>query len=242
MHRHFVRCRSENRVSITNPAMPLLSPLNAFRRHAGSSGVPPLLRAIALDHVSTVRALLIGGASLAVLHPQSRMSPIDVRAVLYHYPNSPHPFKLPPPLSSQIAKSEQMRALLLDPPEHSPWNSTGLFKPPQLKKKKGKSAAWSVERLRVTTPGVADEVSAVPMTEEEIEAARKAARAAAREKRRAATIAEANLGLTLNALNADNGNEEGGDADALAGTSGELHDVEAPRVITLFVQSLSGAR
>jgi hypothetical protein len=110
-----------------------------------------------------------------------------------------------------------MRTLLLNPPEVSPWNSTGLFKAPQLKKKK-KGAAWSVERLRVDAPDPVNEVAA-PLTEEEIEEARKAARAEARAKRRAATIAAANLGLSMTS---EAGNEENVDTDYTTTSSGEL--------------------
>jgi len=171
-----------------------------------------------MNNILTARALLVGGASIAGVHPQSGLSAIEVRVPLFYCPianrltcrslSHSHP---------QIARCEEMRTLLLNPPEVSPWNSTGLFKAPQLKKKK-KGAAWSVERLRVDAPDPVNEVAA-PLTEEEIEEARKAARAEARAKRRAATIAAANLGLSMTS---EAGNEENVDTDYTTTSSGEL--------------------
>jgi hypothetical protein len=91
-----------------------------------------------------------------------------------------------------------MKELLLNPPDISPWNSTGLFKPPAVKKSSKKSAAWSGQRLKINQAAIAPDgtADAAPVpSEEEIEAALKAARVEARSKRRAAAAAEANLGL-----------------------------------------------
>ncbi len=98
----------------------------------------------------------------------------------------------------QIASSDEMKDLLLNPPDISPWNSTGLFKPPAVKKSSKKSAAWSGQRLKINQAATAPDgaAAAAPLaSEEEVEAAYKAARVEARYKRRAAAAAEANLGL-----------------------------------------------
>jgi hypothetical protein len=91
-----------------------------------------------------------------------------------------------------------MKELLLNPPDISPWNSTGLFKPPAVKKSSKKSAAWSGQRLKINQDAISPDgtADAAPApSEAEIEAALKAARIEARSKRRAAAAAEANLGL-----------------------------------------------
>ena len=97
-----------------------------------------------------------------------------------------------------------MRELLLNPPEVSPWNSTGLFQPPTLKKKKkNTAAAWSGQRLKIHSgAAVSDAASDArdKMTEEEVEAARQVARSDARAKRRAASMALANFGMSSSAL------------------------------------------
>ena len=93
-----------------------------------------------------------------------------------------------------------MRELLTNPPDVSPWNSTGLFKPPQTKKKAKSSAAWSSRHVTINRSNVSADSFAIDvptMTEEEKEAAYRAARAEARAKRRAAVQAEANLGLDM---------------------------------------------
>jgi hypothetical protein len=88
-----------------------------------------------------------------------------------------------------------MRTLLENPPDVSPWNSTGMFQPPKLKKKTAASSAWSGQRLKITRGPAAP--AAPEMTQEELEAGRQAARAEARAKRRAAAIAHANMGLRM---------------------------------------------
>jgi hypothetical protein len=99
-----------------------------------------------------------------------------------------------------------MRDLLLNPPEVSPWNSTGLFHQPKIKKKQNKSAAWSGQRVKIQSGIVAPSSSSDPsaeMTEEEMEEARQAARAEARAKRRAAAIAMANCGMSIRVADKD---------------------------------------
>ncbi len=115
------------------------------------------------------------------------------------------------PRAFQIATSDGMRDLLSNPPDVSPWNSTGLFKPPKPKARQNakSSAAWSSKRVKINHDAVlADGGSAVSeapkMTEEEMEAALRAARAEARAKRKAAVEAEANLGLNMDDLLAAN--------------------------------------
>lgn len=161
--------------------------------------MPPLLRAIALNHVQTTKALLIGGASLQSVHPETNMTAIQVWYMDVFASTFAHH-----PLTTQIATSDVMRELLSDPPDVSPWNSTGLLKPPQSKarQKAKSSAAWSSKRVKINHAAVlADGGSAVSeapkLTEEEMEAALRAARAEARAKRRAAVEAEANLGLNM---------------------------------------------
>ena len=98
----------------------------------------------------------------------------------------------------QIASSDEMKELLMNPPDISPWNSTGLFKPPAVKKSSKKSAAWSGQRLKINQTAIAPDgtaAAAPALSEEKVEAAVKAARVEARAKRRAAAAAEANLGL-----------------------------------------------
>ena len=84
----------------------------------------------------------------------------------------------------------------MNPPDISPWNSTGLFKPPAVKKSSKKSAAWSGQRLKINQAAIAPDgtaAAAPALSEEEVDAAVKAARVEARAKRRAAAAAEANL-------------------------------------------------
>ncbi len=52
-------------------------------RHGGSSRVVPLLRAVALDHVEAVKALLIGGASVASVHPDTGLTALQVPTSLF---------------------------------------------------------------------------------------------------------------------------------------------------------------
>ncbi len=114
-----------------------------------------------------------------------------------------------------------MRELLLNPPEASPWNSTGLFQPPTLKKKKkNTAAAWSGQRLKIHSGAVASDAASDAcgtMTEAEVEAARQAARIEARAKRRAAAMALANFGMGSSALGGNESQVSSCDSATLAG-------------------------
>jgi hypothetical protein len=135
-------------------------------------------------------------------------------------------------LQLQIATSDEMRELLLNPPDVSPWNATGLFKPPQPKKKTKLSAAWSSKRVTIHRKNIsADDVQLPHMTEEEQDQAYRAARAEARANRRAAVIAEANLGLDMSACTGSAADVQGDGLCVAQSSENTVDKIMSPAVV-----------